>query len=101
VGRDGHLRHEVLLGWQELKGQGILLVDAVLDGGVTQPFLLRRRGESRDLEPDYFGFRTASNQLWVAYGLAARNGTGINPRELPSGTNLAARNSGKGRKKNA
>jgi len=39
VGRDGHLRHEVLLGWQELKGQGILLVDAVLDGGVTQPFL--------------------------------------------------------------
>jgi hypothetical protein len=32
------LRHEVLLGWQELKGQGILLVDAVLDGGVAQPF---------------------------------------------------------------
>ncbi len=29
-----------------------------------------------DLEPDYFGFRPASNTVWVGYGLAAANGTG-------------------------
>jgi len=28
-----------------------------------------------DLAPDYFGFRLASNQVWVRYGLAVRNGT--------------------------
>lgn len=34
------------------------------------------------LEPDYFGFRTASNGLWVGYGLAAPNGLGSNGRGL-------------------
>jgi len=33
------------------------------------------------LEPDYFGFRTASNQVWVGYGLPAPNGLG---RNLPA-----------------
>jgi hypoxanthine phosphoribosyltransferase len=84
----------------ELKGRDVLLVDAVLESGVTQEFLLRRLGESQPrslrlvvlldkpsrrrvgLEPDYFGFRTASNQLWVGYGLAASNGTGRNFRFL-------------------
>ena len=28
-----------------------------------------------DSAPDYFGFRIASNQVWVRYGLAVRNGT--------------------------
>jgi len=34
------------------------------------------------LEPDYFGFRTASNGLWVGYGLAASNGMGRNGKSL-------------------
>jgi hypoxanthine phosphoribosyltransferase len=78
----------------------VLLVDAVLESGVTQEFLLRRIGESQPrslrmavlldkpeqrrvgLEPDYFGFRTASNGLWVGYGLAASNGMGRNHKSL-------------------
>jgi len=34
------------------------------------------------LEPDYFGFQTASNQMWVGYGLADAVGTGRNARNL-------------------
>jgi hypoxanthine phosphoribosyltransferase len=78
----------------------VLLVDAVLESGVTQEFLLRRIGESQPrslrmavlldkpeqrrvgLEPDYFGFRSASNGLWVGYGLAASNGMGRNHKSL-------------------
>ncbi len=97
----GHARREVFFGVRpELKGRDVLLVDAVLDSGVTQEFLLRRLGESKprslrmavlldkperrrvDLEPDYFGFRTASNEQWVGYGLAAANGTGRNGKQL-------------------
>jgi len=51
------------------------------------------------LEPDYFGFRTASNEVWVGYGLAAPNGTGRNLRQLSSGANGTPRKSSKGRKK--
>jgi hypoxanthine-guanine phosphoribosyltransferase len=94
-----------------------LVVDAVLESGVTQDFLLRRLGESKPrsirlavlldkpesrrvaLEPDYFGFRTASKDIWVGYGLAAANGTGRNFRHLSSGTLVAPRKKGKGRKK--
>ena len=120
VDHNGHERREVLFGSHpELKGRDVLLVDAVLESGVTQDFLLRRLGESRPrsirlavlldkpgkrrvaLEPDYFGFRTASNQVWVGYGLAAPNGTGRNHKQLSSGTNPASRNSGKGREKKA
>lgn len=120
VHHGGHARREVLFGSQpELKGRDVLVVDAVLESGVTQEFLLRRLGESRPrsirlavlldktagrrvaLEPDYFGFRTASNQVWVGYGLAAPNGTGRNLRQLSPGTNSASRKSGKGRKKEA
>jgi hypoxanthine-guanine phosphoribosyltransferase len=75
-------------------------VDAVLDSGVTQEFLLRRLAESQprglrlavlldkperrrvDLEPDYFGFQTASNQMWIGYGLADSSGAGRNARRL-------------------
>lgn len=120
VDHDGHARREVLFGAHpELKGRDVLVVDAVLKSGVTQDFLLRRLGESRPrsirlavlldkpgkrrvaLEPDYFGFRTASNQLWIGYGLAAPNGTGRNHQQLSSGMNNLSRNSGKGRKKKA
>ena len=99
VHHEGRARREVLFGSHpELKGRDVLVVDAVLESGVTQDFLLRRLGESRPrsirlavlldkprkrrlaLEPDYFGFRTASNQVWVGYGLAAPDGTGEKPR---------------------
>jgi len=90
VEHGGHVRREVAFGsGPDVKGRDVLLVDAVLESGVTQEFLLRRLGEGQPrslrlavlldkpeqrkvgLEPDYFGFRTASNGLWVGYGLAA------------------------------
>lgn len=85
------------------KGRDVLLVDAVIDSGVTQDFLLRRIGEGKPrslrlavlldktskrrvaLEPDYFGFRTASNVLWSGYGLARTDGTGGNGKHLAAG----------------
>jgi hypoxanthine phosphoribosyltransferase len=101
VEQGGHTRREVAFdGGPDVKGRDVLLVDAVLDSGVTQEFLLRRLGESQPrslrlavlldkpdqrkvgLEPDYFGFRTASNGLWVGYGLAASNGIGRNEKNL-------------------
>jgi hypoxanthine phosphoribosyltransferase len=93
-------------GQSEFKGRDVLLVDSVLDSGVTQDFLLRRIGENKPrslrlavlldktsrrrvaLEPDYFGFRTASNLLWSGYGLAAANGTGRNSRNLIAGASV-------------
>ncbi len=95
------------------------LVDAVLESGVTQEFLLRRLGESKPrsirlavmldkparrrvaLEPDYFGFRTASNLMWVGYGLATANGTGRNLQQLSSAANGMHAKSGRGRKNKA
>jgi hypoxanthine phosphoribosyltransferase len=101
VEQEGHARREVAFGrGPDVKGRDVLLVDAVLESGVTQEFLLRRIGESQPrslrmavlldkpeqrrvgLEPDYFGFRTASNGLWVGYGLAASNGMGRNQKGL-------------------
>ena len=118
VEHSGHARREVFFGaGPELKGRDVLVVDAVLESGVTQEFLLRRLGESKPrsirlavlldkpakrrvaLEPDYFGFRTASNEMWVGYGLAAPNGMGRNLRQLCCGGNVAPRKSTKGRKK--
>jgi len=113
VETDGRARREVFFGNRqttgggegpsEFKGRDILLVDAVLDSGVTQEFLLRRIGESKPrslrlavlldkaskrrvaLEPDYFGFQTASNLMWSGYGLAGSNGLGRNGKSLVSG----------------
>jgi hypoxanthine phosphoribosyltransferase len=118
VDHGGHARREVFFGSHpELNGRDVLVVDAVLESGVTQDFLLRRLGESRPrsirlavlldkpesrrvaLEPDYFGFRTASKQVWVGYGLAAANGTGRNLRLLSSGAKAAPSRKGKGRRK--
>ena len=97
----GLARREVFFGVKlDVAGRDVLLVDAVIDSGITQDFLLRRLGEGKPrslrlavlldkpvrrriaLEPDYFGFRTASNDVWVGYGLAAPNGTGRNGRQL-------------------
>jgi hypoxanthine phosphoribosyltransferase len=118
VEHSGRARREVFFGTgPELKGRDVLLVDAVLESGVTQEFLLRRLGEGRPrsirlavmldkpakrrvaLEPDYFGFRTASNLMWVGYGLAAANGTGRNLRQLSTGAHGTPRKSLKGRKR--
>jgi hypoxanthine phosphoribosyltransferase len=118
VDHGGHARREVFFGSHpELRGRDVLVVDAVLESGVTQEFLLRRLGEGGPrsirlavlldktanrrvaLEPDYFGFRNASNQVWVGYGLAAANGTGRNLRQLSSGVLAAPRKRSKGRKK--
>jgi hypoxanthine phosphoribosyltransferase len=120
VEHGGHTRREVLFGsGPELEGRDVLVVDAVLESGVTQDFLLRRLGESKPrsirlavlldkpakrrvaLEPDYFGFRSASNQMLIGYGLAAANGTGRNLRQLSSAANGMYAKSGKGRKKRA
>ena len=118
VEQSGYARREVFFGsGPELKGRDVLLVDAVMESGVTQEFLVRRLGEGRPrsirlavlldkpakrrvaLEPDYFGFRTASNQVWVGYGLAAGNGAGCNLRQLTSETNGTRGKSGKRRKR--
>ena len=116
VHHGGHPRREVSFGTRfDLKGRDVLLVDAVLDSGVTQDFLLRRIGESHPrslrlavlldkpekrrvaLEPDYFGFQTASNRLWVGYGLAAENGMGRNLRQLSSSGKSATKVRARGR----
>ena len=110
VGEGRHARREVFFSGPrpELKGRDVLLVDAVLDSGVTQEFLLRRLGESGprslrlavlldkperrrvDLEPDYFGFQTASNQMWIGYGLADGSGAGRGARSLSAKRVLAS-----------
>jgi hypoxanthine phosphoribosyltransferase len=74
-----------------LAGRDVLLVDAVLQSGVTQDFLYRRlleaaprslrmavlldkpRDRRVDLKPDYFGFAVASKYL-AGYGLAGSRG---------------------------
>jgi len=110
IDHGGHARREVSFATRfDLRGRDVLLVDAVLDSGVTQEFLLRRLGEARPrslrlavlldkpekrrvaLEPDYFAFQTASNRLWVGYGLAAANGTGRNLRRLTPSVGGGAR----------
>jgi len=114
VDHGGHARREVSFATRfNLEGRDVLLVDAVLDSGVTQEFFLRRLGECKPrslrlavlldkhekrrvaLEPDYFAFQTASNRLWVGYGLAAANGTGRNLRQLSSRAKTASKSRAK------
>ena len=118
VEHGGNERREVVFSSRpEVKGRDVMVIDAVLESGVTQEFLLRRLGEGAPrslrlavlldkpekrrvaLEPDYFGFRTASKDIWVGYGLAAANGTGRNLRQLSAGTKASNGKGGKGRKK--
>ena len=114
----GRARREVFFGKRpDLRGRDVLLVDAVLESGVPQDFLLRRLGETSprslrlavlldkpdkrrvDLESDYFGFRTASKEVWVGYGLAAANGTGRNLRQLSSAVKAAGMVKAAGKKR--
>jgi hypoxanthine phosphoribosyltransferase len=111
---EGKARREVFFGTRPfIKGRDVLLVDAVLESGVPQDFLLRRLGDESprslrlavlldrpdkrrvDLEADYFGFKTASKEVWVGYGLAAANGTGRNLRQLTSGAKGAGKKASK------
>ncbi len=88
----GHARKEIFFSHQpNLKGKDVLLVDAMLDTGITLDFLSRRLWESRPrslriavlldrpasrrvpLAPDYKGFEVASNYV-VGYGLAGPEG---------------------------
>src|SRR5262249_29947014 len=117
VKQGNHARREVFFGSSrpELKGRDVLLVDAVLDTGITQEFLLRRLAEGQPrslrlavlldktvgrrvaLEPDYFGFQIASNQMWVGYGLADGTGAGRNARGL-SPKRVSASNKKRGKR---
>lgn len=120
IEKAGHLQREIFFSERPvLKGCDVLLVDAVLQSGVTQDFLMRRLGENDprslrlavlldkpqerkvDLQADYFAFRAASNHL-VGYGLpgdpgAQRNlpyvaGAGRPGRQGRTAAVMAARN---------
>jgi len=88
----GHPRREIFFSAPPaLRGRDVIVVDSVLNTGVTQDFLLRRLEESRprslrlavlfdkpearrvDLQPAYTGFAAASKQ-WVGYGLSGKRG---------------------------
>ncbi len=74
-----------------LRGRDVLLVDAVLNTGVTQDFLIKRLEEGNprslrlavlfdkpasrkvNLKPAYTGFAAASKE-WVGYGLSGEGG---------------------------
>ncbi len=116
VQQGNHARREVFFGARpDLRGRDVLVLDAVMDSGVTQEFLLRRLAETQPrslrlavlldktsgrrvaLEPDYFGFQTASNHLWAGYGLADATGKRRNEPDL-SVTGNSASNKKKARK---
>jgi hypoxanthine phosphoribosyltransferase len=98
-----------------LRGRDVLVVDAVLNTGVTQDFLLKRLEESMprslrlavlfdkpkarkvDLKPEYCGFAAASKE-WVGYGLGGRDGVGRNlPFVSAEGSKAARRRDGRGK----
>jgi hypoxanthine phosphoribosyltransferase len=87
-----HERREVYFSRPpSLENRDVLLVDAVMQSGVTQDFLMKRLQDNRprslrlavlfdkpaerrlNLKPDYFGFSAASKYL-VGYGLAGNRG---------------------------
>ena len=89
---DGHARREVFFSVPPaLRGRDVLMIDSVLNTGVTQDFLLKRLEEGRprtlrlavlfdkpaarkvNLQAEYAGFSAASNQL-VGYGLCGERG---------------------------
>ncbi len=110
VQQGNHARREVLFESRpDLKGRDVLVLDAVMDTGVTQEFLLRRLAECQPrslrlavlldkksgrhvaLEPDYFVFQTASHLEWVGYGLGDAAGKRRNERNLSAGGKKQAR----------
>jgi hypoxanthine phosphoribosyltransferase len=88
----GHDRREIYFSRPpRLEDRDVLLVDAILQSGLTQDYLLKRLQENRprslrlaalfdkpaerrvNLTPDYFGFAAASKYL-AGYGLAGSRG---------------------------
>ena len=92
-----------------IENRDVLVVDAIMQTGLTQDFLLKRLQESRprslrlavlfdralerrvDLKPDYFCFAAASKYL-AGYGLAGSRGwyrnlpyVGVQPRRARAG----------------
>ncbi len=116
VQQGNNARREVFFGSRpDLKGRDVLVLDAVMDSGVTQEFLLRRLAETQPrslrltvlldkpsgrrvaLEPDYFGFQTASKLVWVGYGLADAEGQRRNERNLSPQARLASNKKKRGK----
>ena len=100
---NGHARREILFSWPpRLRGRDVVVVDAILNTGVPQDFLMRQIEESRprslrlavlfdkpngrrvDLRAEYIGFSSASNH-WVGFGLAGRGGLGRNLAHVLAG----------------
>lgn len=96
VRTQGHEMREIFFSSAPvLRGRDVLVVDAVLNTGVTQDFLLKRLEESLprslrlavlfdkpqarkvNLQPEYRGFAAASKE-WVGYGLGGPDGAGRN-----------------------
>lgn len=119
----GHDRREIYFSRPpRLEKRDVLVVDAVVQSGLTQDFLLKRLQESRprslrlaalfdkpaerrvDLKPDYFCFAAASKYL-AGYGLAGSRGwyrnvpyVGVQPRRA-RGLVLAGRSARTKRKR--
>ena len=97
-----------------LRGRDVLVVDAVLNTGVTQDFLLKRLEEGRprtlrlavlfdkpasrkvNVRAEYTGFDAASKD-WVGYGLSDARGFGRNLPYVASGNSRPARRAIRGR----
>jgi hypoxanthine phosphoribosyltransferase len=94
----GHARREIYFSWPPgLRGRDVLLVDAILNTGVTQDFLMKQILEGRpgslrlavlfdkpdarkvNVKAEYTGFASASNHM-VGFGLSGQ--AGLN-RNLP------------------
>jgi len=92
VNMGGHDRREIFFSAPpSLRGRHVLLIDAVLNTGVTQDFLLKRLEESQprslclavlfdkpearkvNLQAAYTGFAAAS-KYWVGYGMSGKLG---------------------------
>jgi hypoxanthine phosphoribosyltransferase len=98
-----------------LRGRDVLVVDAVLNTGVTQDFLLKRLEEGRprtlrlavlfdkpasrkvNLKAEYTGFAAASKE-WVGYGLSGEGGLF---RNLPYVASSVLRAGGRARRASA
>lgn len=97
----------------DLRGRDVLLVDAVLDTGVTLDFLSKRLLDARprslrlavlfdrphsrrvDMQPDYVGFSSTASNYLVGYGLSGVTGL---YRNLPFVGSLDGARRGVGRK---
>jgi hypoxanthine phosphoribosyltransferase len=119
VRAEGHELREIFFSVPpSLRGRDVLVVDAVLNTGVTQDFLLKRleeglprtlrlavlfdksRARKVNLQPEYSGFAAASKE-WVGYGLGGRDGAGRNlPYVTARVSKEAQRRQGRGRSSN-